>query len=91
MRYAYDANNRFISITDPVGLVTTLTYSGNQVSSVSDPTGRETLFQHDANANLVRVTYPDGSEQFFGYDSRHLMISESSRRGFVTMREYDRY
>lgn len=35
--YAYDGQNRLVSITDPVGLVTTLEYTGSYLSRIIDP------------------------------------------------------
>ena len=40
--YAYDAENRLTSITDPVGLVTTLTYASGKLQGITDPAGRQT-------------------------------------------------
>ena len=43
--YAYDAQGRLETITDPVGLTTTVAYSGALLSSITDPVGRQTQFQ----------------------------------------------
>ena len=39
----------------------------------------------------VRVSFPDNSEQNFTYDNRHLLISETDRRGNVRTHAYDAY
>ena len=83
--YAYDAQERLISITDPVGKV----YSSNTLSSVTDPASRVTTFAHDANGNMTRVTLPDTTTRSFGYDNRHLMTSETDARNLTTTRQYD--
>ena len=87
--YAYDNGGLLTSITDPVGLVTTFTYSDGLLSSVTDPAGRVTTFDHDDDHNLVRITDPDGSSREFGYNSSHLLNSQTSKRGFVTQYEYN--
>ena len=87
--YLYDLQDRLTSITDPVGKVTSLAYSGDHLNSVTDPAGRITTFAHDANGNLIRVTFPDGTFKTFGYDDRHLMTSEKSERGFTRTREFN--
>jgi RHS repeat-associated protein len=87
--YAYDGGNRLTSITDPAGLVTTLTYSGNRLSAVTDPASRTTMFIHDGAGNLTEVRFPDGSTRKFAYDARHRMISEIDARGFTSQRQYD--
>ena len=87
--YAYDAQERLISITDPVGKVTTLTYSGNNLASVTDPASRVSTFSHDADGNMTQVTFPDTTSRSFGYDSRHLMTSETNARNLTTTRQHD--
>ena len=80
--YAYDGQDRLISIADPVGKVTTL-------ASVTDPANRVTTFAHDADGNMTQVTFPDTTSHSFGYDSRHLMTSETNGRNLTTTRQYD--
>ncbi len=51
--YAYDVDDNLVTITGPVGLVTTFAYTGGLLASVTDPAGRVTSFAHDANGNLT--------------------------------------
>ena len=44
---------------DPVGLTTTLTYSGTKLSSITDPTGRITKLSYDAAGNLILIKEPN--------------------------------
>ena len=87
--FAYDADDRLTSVTDPVGLVTTLFYSGGLLTSIVDPANRLTQFGHDGAGNLTTITDPDGLSRSFGYDSRHRLISQVSKRGFQTTYTYD--
>ena len=87
--YAYDSAGLLTTITDPVGLVTTFSYSGDKLASVTDPAGRTTNFAVDGNGDLTSITYPDGSTKQFEQDTNHLMIKETNERGFETTREYD--
>jgi RHS repeat-associated protein len=68
---AYDAHSRPLSITDPNGLVTTLTY---------DPRGRLTSrqvgveltsYSYDGVGQLTKVTLPDSSYVQYTYDAAH--------------------
>ena len=40
--YAYDGSDRLMSTTDPVSRVTTFTYTGNLLSTITDPAGATT-------------------------------------------------
>ncbi len=87
--YTYDVADWLISITDPVGLVTTLTYTGGLLSDITNPAGRTTAFAHDADGNLTRITDPDGASKQFAYDARHRLTSQVSKGGFTTTYGYD--
>ena len=87
--YAYDSLQRLVAITDPVGKVTTLTYTGGHLDTVTDPAGRSSHFEYDQDGNLIKITFPDGTFKVFGYDDRHLMTSETDQRGYTALREYD--
>ncbi|MDE2148584.1 MAG: hypothetical protein KGJ55_01875, partial [Gammaproteobacteria bacterium] len=87
--YAYDDQQRLISITDPVGQIATLAYSGDRLATVTDPAGRITRFTFDSAGDLTQVQLPDGSTRRFTYDQRHLMTAETDPRGFTVTRTYD--
>lgn len=92
--YAYDAQNRLTTITDPTSQVTTFAYIveefNDRVSLI--PAGRVTSYEYDGAAgNLTKATLPDSSIQSFGYDSRHLLTTETDRRGFTRTHIYDGY
>ena len=55
---------------------------------MTDPAGRVTGFEVDGSGDLVKITDPDGSERLFAYDARHLLISQTSKRGFETTYDY---
>ena len=68
------------TITDPVGLVTTLAYDATgHLSTATDPAGRVTAFVVDGNGNLTRATDPDGAATGYGYStpSNHLLTTET--------------
>ncbi len=87
--YSYNGQGHLTGITDPVGQVTNLAYQNSRLSSITDPANRVTNFQHDADNNLVAVTFPDGTGKRFEYDARHLMTRETDARNFDTVRNYD--
>ena len=71
----YDADGRPLTLTDPNGLVTTLTYTPRGwVKSIT--VGSETTsYQYDNAGNLILVTRPDGSHIGYGYDAAHRLTS----------------
>ncbi|OGX06963.1 MAG: hypothetical protein A2Z88_04115 [Omnitrophica WOR_2 bacterium GWA2_47_8] len=88
--YAYDAQNRIRTITDPVGLVTTFNYVGAYLDNIVDPNGRMTRFTRDLNTgDLIRIIDPDGRFRDFGYDANHRLRSQRSKRNFITSYDYN--
>jgi YD repeat-containing protein len=64
-------------------LETTLTYSGNNVTTVTDPAGRVTRFTYSGD-NLESITDPDGSKRTFQYEDpnlERLLTSQVHKRG----------
>jgi len=86
--YQYDTSGNLASITDPTGLVTTLSYSGGKLGSITTPDGRSTTFTHDADGNLTSITEPDGSVTSYTYDSRHLLTAKTGPNGYTTQYHY---
>jgi RHS repeat-associated protein len=89
--YTYDEDGRLISIEDPVGQITTFSYSGWHLSSITDPAGRTTRLIHDERGNLIEIINPDGTTKRFTYDGRHLLTERIDERGNRTSYIYNRY
>jgi RHS repeat-associated protein len=87
--YSYDGNGRLASITDPVGLVTALTYAGAKLQRITDPAGRQTVFQHDSAGNLTQITNPDNSFVTYAYDAQGHIVQASDESGNSTTYAYD--
>jgi len=87
--FGYDGSGRLTTVTDPVGLVTTLAYTGAKLQSITDPAGRQTLFQYDTTGNLTRITNPDSSFVAYSYDSKGHITQATNERGLSTTYAYD--
>jgi YD repeat-containing protein len=68
---AYNAHGRPLTITDPNGLVATLTYDVRQRLKTRTVGGEQTVFDYWPTGLLQKVTLPDGSYLLYGYDAAH--------------------
>jgi len=68
---AYDLAGRPISITDPNGVVTTLTYWPRGWLDSRSIAGEMTTYDYDGVGQLDRLTRPDGSYLQYIYDDAH--------------------
>ena len=78
---AYDANGRPGSLTDPNGLVTTLSYDprGRLISRSAG--GETTSYSYDGVGNLTGVTLPGGAVYTYSYDAAHRLTRISDLMG----------
>ena len=81
-----------------LGLTERVTYSQvdgqnkyNEVEASTDMYGNTTKYERDGRGNVTRITYPDGSVEFFGFDSLNNMISHTDRNNDTTWYIYDGY
>lgn len=90
-QYVYDESNRLTKIVDPVGLETILDYADGKVRAITDPAGRTTRLMHDTKGNLQQIVNPDESRRSWSYDERHLIVGETTPRGFIEQTFYDEF
>ncbi len=88
-RYEYDDAGNILTVTDPVGLVTTFSYANGRLASITAPGNRVTSMEHDGAGNLIRIIEPDGSSVRYEYDDSRLLTAEVSPNGHVTKSFYD--
>lgn len=56
------------TIVDSFGRQISLSYdSAGRVAGMTDPVGGEYIYEYAANGNLIKVTYPDGSDREYLY------------------------
>lgn len=86
--YAYDNNSNVLSVTDPLGSVTTLTYdSANRLSTSTDPLTNLTSLTYDAHDRVLSVTDPRSKVTSYVYDGFGELIQEASPdRGTIVLR-----
>jgi YD repeat-containing protein len=67
----YDANGRPGSITDPNGLVTSLTYDARGRLTSRSSGGETTSYTYDGAGNMTNVALPSGASYTYTYDAAH--------------------
>ena len=84
---AYDLNGNPLSIIEPNGVLTTLSYDLRQ-RLTSRTVGDETTgYQYDGVGQLTRVSLPDGSHLAYTYDAAHRLTDISDALGNRTQEE----
>ena len=77
-QYLYNAAGNLSKMIDPVGLETTLAYTNGLVTTITDPAGRETKMEYDADGNATPSGLPVLSQkrnrEFIGEARKQLMI-----------------
>ncbi|HEY4210369.1 MAG TPA: RHS repeat-associated core domain-containing protein [Steroidobacteraceae bacterium] len=68
---AYNAYGQPLSITDPNGVITSLTYDPRQRLTSQVTSGETTSFAYYPTGQLQKVTLPDGSFVQYTYDTAH--------------------
>lgn len=78
----YDLNGRPLSITDPNGVVTTLTYwPRGWLKTRTVNVFQTTSYDYDGVGQLTKVTLPDGSYLAYTYDTAHRLTDISDNIG----------
>ncbi|HKW36901.1 MAG TPA: hypothetical protein VJO54_03745 [Burkholderiales bacterium] len=77
---SYNAHGQPLTISDPNGLTTNLTYDARQRLRSKNVGGELTVYDYDSAGQLKRVTLPDGSFLTYSYDPAHRLkgISDSA-------------
>lgn len=89
-RYAYDAADHVLQVTDPLGGTVVRSYDADgNVSSLTDPKGRPTSYGYDAASRLVRITTADGGVTALEYDANGSLVRRTNARGKATSYAHD--
>jgi RHS repeat-associated protein len=77
----YNAHGQPLTITDPNGVVTTLTYDLRQRLTSRTVGTEQTTFDYWPTGLLKKATLPDGSYLQYGYDAAHRLIGINDAEG----------
>ncbi len=84
-----DAKGRMTGQVDSQGNQYAWGYSGNLLTSFTDPSGRTKLFEYDGSDRHIKTEYLDGSLVFIAYDENGNISSNTDSAGNVTSYAYD--
>lgn len=77
----YDGNGRPLQITDPNGLVTTLTYSPRGWMTSKQVGTELTQYAYDGVGQIKKITLPNGAYLAYTYDAAHRMTDIQDQLG----------
>jgi RHS repeat-associated protein len=87
--YLFNSLNRLESITDKNGNTILLTYTGSNLTRITDPVGRQINLFYDAANRIVRITDPINRSVQYGYSAAGDLIAIVDPNGGVTRQTYD--
>ena len=88
--FTYDANGRLLTVSDPLGNVSTQSYDANgRLTSTTDPEGNTTTFAYSLRGKVARINFPDGTFERFGYDLENRLASRTDNANRVTVYEFN--
>ncbi len=87
---AYDALDRPVSVSDPLGNTTLTAYdAAGQIVSVTDPRGNATTYTHDAGGRRTSQTDAEGNVLRWRHDIAGNLVEETDALGQITAHSYD--
>ena len=81
IQYGYNSSGQLTEITDTTGRKVNITWSGNHITSIQDPSGQYTYYGYDNSGRLNKVTLPDNSTTRYEYDTSNRIIKEVNGTG----------
>ena len=78
---SYDANGRPLSITDPNGVQTTLSYNARGWLTSRQTSTETTTYQYDGVGQLTKITLPVGAFLSYTYDGAHRLTQITDQLG----------
>jgi YD repeat-containing protein len=78
---SYNAHGQPLTVVDPNGLTTSLTYDARLRLTSRNVGGEMTTYGYDGVGQLLRVTLPDSSFLTYGYDAAHRLTGIADSAG----------
>ena len=87
--YYYDANNNITAIEDHLGRETRTINADGLIESLTDRLGNSVVYGYDEAGNVTSITYPDGTNEQYRYNSLNLVTWSKAKDGSETTFGYD--
>ena len=87
--FTFSGSGQLDSIADLNGYQTTLSYSGGQLSAVTDPSGRQVVFAYNSSGLVSSVTDSGNRQVSYAYDANANLTSVTDTTSGVTSFTYD--
>lgn len=87
--YHFDAAQRLASVTDKNGNALSLSYTGDNLTQITDTAGRVFTLAYDAGNRITQITDPIARSLQFAYDANGDLVSATDANGNVTAYTYD--
>lgn len=88
-RYNFDASGRLASITDKNGNSVGFTYTGSNLTRVTDTVGKEIVLAYNASNRITTITDPINRTVQFTYDGNGNLVTATDMNGNATTYTYD--
>ena len=88
-RYAFDTSGRLAAVTDKNANTVSLTYSGANLTQITDSAGRVSVLDYDPSGRITQITDPIGRTVAYVYDANGDLIEATDPNGNLTQYSYD--
>ena len=89
VRYTFSATGKLVAESDLNGYVTSLSYTGANLSKVTDAVGRSLVFTYAKTGLITSITDPAGRKESFTYDSFGNLTKAKNALGHAWTFTYD--
>lgn len=87
--YHFDTSNQLLNIIDDNSNTLSFSYTGSNLTSVTDTSGRQVSFAYDVNNRITRILDPIGRSILFTYDEWGDLVSSTDLDDQVTTYTYN--
>jgi len=87
--YRFDPTGRLTAMMDRNGNTTTLTYTGNNLTQITDPVGRSISLSYNGNGFITQAVDPLDRRWTYSYDGLSRLSKVTDPLGYTTEYTYD--